>query len=409
MAHFADAQSGLRSPIAHPRREIEVRFLDGEGLLFDSASRKLYAANRAATFVWCCLEDGMAPGEIARAIHHTFRLSVTTARNYVETAAREWCRHGLHTDAVGSPAPPPRVTEVQVQSRYRATSDFACDESFAPVAERDCRLLDTNFRIRFASEEARIYLDPYLSPLAGVPSGTSPTIVDVIERNGRHALVHDGRVIERWAAPEELVPIAKLALIGMALKPSGDFGALHAAAACRGETGPCVLLPGPSGAGKSTLTAGLLSEGFQSLGDDTVVLAGESLGVRAVPFGICLKDGAWKLLASRFPDLSCQPIHDRPDGKRVRYLVSPPPARPGNPRAVAWIVFPQRTNHRSELVPISRPDALCRLTAQFCPLGSGLDLPKVEQLIEWISRLPCFELRYATLDHGIDLIKSLIK
>jgi hypothetical protein len=406
--YAAAAGVSLSSLTAYPRRGTEVRFLDGEGLLFDSTSQKLYAANRAATFVWCCLEDGMAAGEIVRAMHRTLRLSVTTAQDYVETAVREWRRHGLLTDSIERPAPPPRVTETPVHRRLQATGDSIHGESFDPVAERHCRLLDTDFRIRFGSEDARIDLDPYLRPLAGEPAGAAPITVDVIERSGLHALVHEGRVIERWADPEELVPIVKLALLGMSLRLSGDFGALHAAAVCR-ETGPCVLLPGPSGVGKSTLAAGLLSEGFRSLGDDTVVLADGSLDIRAVPFGICLKDGSWKLLASRFPDLSRQPIHDRLDGKRVRYLIPPPSARPDSPRAAAWIAFPRRTNRRSELVPISRPDALCRLAVQFCPLGSGLDLPKVEQLIEWIGGLSCFELRYATLDHGINLIKSLFK
>lgn len=380
-------------------------------MLFDSASQNLYAINRAATFAWCCLEDGMAPVEIAHAIHHTFRLSVTTAQDYVEMAIREWRTHGLLTDSAGGPVPPSRAAQTPVrQHRHAPPDDFARGESSAPVAEREFRLLDTDFRIRFDSKDTQIELDPYLNSLSGEPSGTtSPTIVDVIERNGLRTFVHDSRIIERWATPEELVPIAKLVLIGMALKVSGDFGALHAAAVCRNETGPCVLLPGPSGAGKSTLTAGLLSENFQSLGDDTVVLANGSLDVRAVPFGICLKNGSWRLLASRFPDISYQPIHDRPDGKRVRYLLPPPSARPDGPRAAAWIVFPRRTDSVSALVPISRPDALCRLAAQFCPLGSGLDLPKVEQLIEWISGLSCFELRYATLDCGIDLIKGLFR
>lgn len=64
-------------------------------MFFDSTSQKLYPTNRAATFVWRCLEDGMATGEIAHAMHRTLRLSIATARDYVETAIREWHRHGL--------------------------------------------------------------------------------------------------------------------------------------------------------------------------------------------------------------------------------------------------------------------------------------------------------------------------
>jgi hypothetical protein len=196
------------------------------------------------------------------------------------------------------------------------------------------------------------------------------------------------------------------------LEQSCDFGAIHAAAVHRGGNAPCVMLPGPSGIGKSTLTAALVADGFRTLGDDTIVLARDTLDVRAVPFGICLKNGAWQLLAARFPDLVEQPVHNRLDGKRVRYL------NPGGqgvaqescaPRPAAWIVFPQRVDYGdSDLIPISRPEALSRLAAQFCPLGAGLDLPKIDRLVRWIGGIACFELRYSTLDQGAERLKELI-
>lgn len=85
MAHriyAAAAGTSLPSLIAHPRRGTEGRFLDGEGVLFDSISQKLYAANPATMFVWCYLEDGIAAGEIVRAMHRTLRLSTATAQDY---------------------------------------------------------------------------------------------------------------------------------------------------------------------------------------------------------------------------------------------------------------------------------------------------------------------------------------
>lgn len=395
-----------------PRPRTVIRFLDDEGLIFDSIARKLYSANRTAAFIWCGLEDGLTSDEIAGEVQATFRLPPVTAEHYVEAAIAEWRRLGLVTDGRED------IADMAPMDHFHTVAPLGADYGYAPVgrppevvAERNCCLLDTCFRIRFGSEAVLAELDPYLAPLVADSTAASALVVDVIEREGLRGLFHRGELFERWVTADQIVPIAKLCLIELALKRSHDFGAVHAAAVYRGERSPCVILPGPSGSGKSTLTAALISRGFQSLGDDTVVFAHDSLDVRAVPFGICLKDGAWKLLASRFPNLAEQPVHDRLDGKRVRYLVPPAvssPAGPSNRRSARWLVFPTRTdNVRSELVPISRPAALSRLASQFCPLGTGLDLPKVERLMEWIHGVSSYELRCANLDDGVALIEEL--
>lgn len=390
------------------RRDVFLRFLDSQGLLFDSTVQKLYLANRSAAFIWCCFEEELRPDDAVRRLQETFGLTAVIAKAYVDDAIQEWTRLGLLGNACQENAAPRGPDESWLAS---FCSEYG-DSMPYPFVERTCRLLDTHFAIRFVSETAHRDLASYLLPLATDKMPKTTVAIDVVENGRLRALVHNGRIIGKWGTPEEIVPILKLGLIRLAMEKSLDFGALHAAAVCRDDGGPCVLLPGPSGVGKSTLTAALLSEGLQSLGDDTVVLARETLDVRGVPFGICLKSGAWKLLAARFPSLLDQPIHSRLDGKRVRYLI--PDTRRGDvlekPRPAAWIVFPQQPDGTcSELVPLSRADALRRLTAQFCPLGRGLDVQKLDQLIEWMRGIACYELRCATLEGSIDLITALWK
>jgi hypothetical protein len=403
-------QKSTEKPTNDFRREASLRFLDGQGFLFDPAVQKLYLANRTAAFIWCCFDEEMQPDDIAHRLQETFGLTPAIAKSYVKDAVQEWTRLGLLDNTNQKNI---RTPEESWLEPIRSGPDgFRHEDMRQPFAERTCRLLDTHFIVRFGSEATCRALDPYLLPLATDEKPNTTLAIDVVENGELRALLHQGRIIEQWGTLEEIVPILKLGLIQLAIKKSLDFGALHAAAVCQNDDGPCVLFPGPSGAGKSTLTAALLSEGFESLGDDTVVLARDTLNVRGVPFGICLKNGAWELLATRFPHLTEQPIHNRLDGKRVRYLI--PDTRRGGvlekARPAAWIVFPQQVGDRhSELVPLSRADALSRLTDQFCPLDRGLNLQKIDRLIEWMGGIDCYELRCGTLESGVDLIKALWK
>jgi hypothetical protein len=206
------------------------------------------------------------------------------------------------------------------------------------------------------------------------------------------------------------VPVAKIALVTFALERSGDFGALHAGAVCRSD-GPCVVIAGASGAGKSTLVAALAAHGFRSLGDDTVVLARDTLAVRAIPFGICLKEGAWTLLSPRVPELSEQPVHQRLDGKRVKYFIPRGPSGAtgrAEQHLVSAIVFPNRSDDGPlELIRVSHADALTRLASEFCPLGGRLDAEKIERLIRWVGGMTCLEMRYASLDDGMNAVAGI--
>jgi len=395
------------------RDGVSLHLVGDEGVLLDGLSQCLYRANATATFIWFCLEDGLSPEESGRHLQRTFGTTETIAKHYVAEAIREWTTLGLLSDTANETDEP----------RGRATGDIAIagddrsksaapDRPFVAVSERNYRLLDTDFRLRFASHSVEADIHPFLIPLGeSAPGEADPVVIDVREENGRRALYSGNRVIERWAAADEIVPVAKIALVTFALERSRDFGALHAAAVCRRPDAPCVVIAGVSGSGKSTLTAGLVTDGFFSLGDDTIVLARDTLAIRAMPFGICLKEGAWGLLSGRLPALADQPVHQRLDGKRVRYFV--PEGGIGSPgrttqNAVTAVVFPHRTEGGPDcLLRVSHADALSRLAAEFCPLGGTLDAGKVERLIQWVDDVACFELRFSTLDGGMKRIGEL--
>ena len=394
--------------------EISLCIIDDEAILFDARDRKLYTANTMAAFIWCYLEDGLKLLDIISKIVTTFHVPLIEADHHLLSALKSWIRLDLITDRNSAEEVTAETADTGFASSLRIEpASSSITNSFKPVLECSYRLLDTNFRLRFDSVDTYRAMELNLRPFAALftDRDTSQEVIDVIGRGNTSALIHDGRILEKWAARDEIVPLARLALITLALERSRDFGAVHAATVRLKSDSRCLLLPGRSGVGKSTLTAALIGDGFEALGDDTVVLSQKSLEVRPIPFGVCLKDGAWDLLASRFPKLATYPIHHRPDGKRVRYLMPEMIASLTDAQArhtVNWMIFPERNGTgEAHLVPVRRPDALSRFVFQFCPLGTGWDSQKIDRLAQWIGTIECFELHFSTLDQGVRKLREL--
>ncbi len=273
------------------------------------------------------------------------------------------------------------------------------------------RLLDLQFRLHVSPGTLRQWIEPLLASLISeTPPGAPPLRIGLRAEDGRFVLAVHGEGTGWCARSSQVVPMLKASLLQLALRRSRDFGAIHAAAV--GRNGRCVLLPGASGSGKSTAAAALVAAGLDLLGDDTIVLAGDGLAARPIPFAICVKKGAWNLLAGRFPDLLEQPVHDRIDGQRVRYLAPPTvagDARRDTGRPVAAIVFLKREDGgAAELAALPPFEALQRLLAGFFPLADGLDPDKVERLLEWIGRTPSFELRFSSLEDCVTQVGGLL-
>lgn len=64
--------------------------LDDEGVFFFEPRQELYVFNTTATFVWCCLEEGFAPAEIARTYADAFGLDAAEATRQVHDLLNQW-------------------------------------------------------------------------------------------------------------------------------------------------------------------------------------------------------------------------------------------------------------------------------------------------------------------------------
>jgi hypothetical protein len=407
---IGDQTELLRSPVptgsadgVRLRPDVSVHFLGEESVLFDPIAQRVYAANTSATYIWCSLEDGLPHHEIVHRVQETFGISRDVADTYFGTAVENWRQLGLTLNGkAGASQPPAPESDITVPGETVVVAPSVVETSY--------RLLDVTFRFGFPNHGLAHETAAILVPLASTGFSQTRIRLDLVPWGDGYIIARDGRKFRWCTQQDQVVPLIKTCMIELALYASGDFGAVHAAAV--GRHNRCVLLPGVSGSGKSTLTAALVAAGLQLLGDDTVVLTPDELMARPVPFGICVKDGAWKLLSSRFPTLEELPIHNRLDGKRVRYLIGNDPeswAQPDDRFEIQSIAFIRRTaGARPGLSQISRSEALTRLTREFCLLADGLDTARIERLVEWIAGRDCYELSYEGLDDGVNLIKGLL-
>lgn len=395
----AGAGQAATAPPDVPRlpENVSLQILDEAGLLFDAATRQLYALNTTATFIWCQLEAGLSPAAIRAELEQVFGLGADVAAASLATALMQWRAAGLLDRPAGA------ETRTVAVGRYR--------------------LLDLRFRLQVSSPHLQADIAGLLAPLADDGAPARDTALADLLLDGRDLLLRQGgRIVETCRRPEQLLPMLKTGLVRLALEnshasPDGKTGgglcAFHAAGIVLGRH--CLLLAGASGSGKSTLTATLAADGHMILGDDTIVLAPD-LTVRPMPFAICLKPGAWRLLQPHWPLLEGLPAHRRLDGKRVRYLL--PPDRARWPQAesrwpVGWIVFPRRMGTgetgagETGLVRLGRAEALGRLMGECCPLGAGLDAAAIARLVEWIRGIACYELRFNGPDDALARLRSL--
>ena len=249
---------------------------------------------------------------------------------------------------------------------------------------------------------------PVLGHLEIPESSVDATAVDIIETANRLIVYRDREAFADCAAVTELAPIVKSLVWSTAVNNHDFFLDIHAGVV--GDGSQCILLPAPPGSGKSTLTASLMHVGYQFFSDEVALLEAGSFNVFPVPLAIGIKTSGIDALADRFPNLRELQVHRRGDGKQVAYIAPPPGFRPPNddPCPVGALVFPRYTpGAPTYLVALSKCEALKRLLDECKAVPSPLDFGKVEGLVKWISRTPCYSLTYGSIEAAIAEIRSV--
>jgi len=154
-----------------------------------------------------------------------------------------------------------------------------------------------------------------------------------------------------------------------------------------------------------------VAAGLGYLSDELALLEGDPLAIRAVPLALTVKPGAVDVLEPLYPGLAGLPVHQREDGKRVRYLPPPASAVPADVTAhpLKWIVFPRYTpGVETRLRALSKPEALERLLACCLSLPEWLTPESVERLVALLRAAETHELAMASLPEAVRALQALI-
>jgi hypothetical protein len=275
-----------------------------------------------------------------------------------------------------------------------------------PMLRRHYRLLNSEFCLRFSTQEQEAWVHPVLAHLSSEVSSKPELVLDVLDGPKGHVLVHDLLPVSHCKQVNELAPMIKNHLRQYAIDRFTFFLEIHAGVVSAGEQ--CLLLPGPPASGKSTLTAGLVHAGFGYLSDEHALLDENSLHAWPVPLGIAVKPGSVDVLKSTWPEVEHMNIHLREDGKKVRYLNPPESAITTHiGQSVGWIVFPRyKAGEETRIRPIPRASALKMLMDECMVLPELLNEARVGKLVRWMRSLQCFELQLSSLEKAIALVRE---
>ena len=431
----------LSNPPAPSIHDSNLYLMGSEGILFCRTTGRLYYLNTTADFVWCCFEEGLDPPAIIEALAEQFDISLDLARCDVLEALASWKSDEFSATAA------PDIAEAPLPDRdvYDALSMGASPQS-SPIAEDagneeylGCisteaetgrkvadattvplsaayhehyyRVGDIVLRTRYASVEAKSIVHPILAHLEAAPDPGEPNPLvnfDITEDAGDFALFRDQVKLRGPVPGGKLASLIHREALLAAYESSDCLAAIHAGAICH-EQG-CLLLPGASGSGKSTLTAALMDSGLTYLTDELVLLMPDTHVIRPLPVSLGLKRGSWPVLAPVFPMLESLPVYLQEDGTEVRYLTPTQSRLPEDTGyAVHSLVFPRyEAGARTGLTGLSAAEALYRLAEAGYAVPGQLESDVVEELIDWISRLECYELRLGDLNSAVSAIKELL-
>lgn len=385
--------------------DVHEFFLDEELILFSGLNRNLYRLNTTAAFIWCHHAEGFSPHETIRALTDAFRVPAAKAEANVRGSLSQWRNLGLLD------APPTLPHSLRPQENAEPIPPSAFLRPKPPLAhagERRYQLAGTGFQVCFATPEIEAVVHPLFAHL----EAPRPAPIEEI-----FALVQsaEGFLIWRNSVPfaccqelRELAPLVHGELLATVCKSAECLAVIHAAAVTKDNH--AILFPGDSGSGKSTLAAALITAGYGYLSDEIALLTRRPHGITPVPLSIGLKEGAWPILSSFHPGLMELPIHQRQDGKKIRYLPPvnlPQQAVPDYP--VKQIIFPRyQASKATSIRPISRAEALYRIAEGGYNVNGHLNTATVSELVRWIGGIKCYEICYSSLPEALSHVAELI-
>jgi hypothetical protein len=384
--------------------EASLHILGDRGVLLDPRTQRLYRLNELATLLWCCFEEGWSTGRTSALLQDRCGISAEQASCFIASALADWRGLGL-IGCKGSGEPLESALSPPPESPLAAPS--------APVpatpSSRAYRILDSVIELRGLAESLLAPLDDVLGQGSAGQAPAGRVVCTLASEGSGFTLYEEGEPIDACEAEEAIVPMLKAALVRMAVERTPGIALVHAAAvAARGRG---FVMPAPAGSGKSTLAAALVLDGWQLLADDTTLLSSSCSAIRPVRTALCLKEGAWPVIAARAKSLEGLPVHRRADGHLVRYLPLPQRGAGEDDAALvpmSFVIFPRYgAGEPLELRPLDPDETFDRFLPEFYPLANRFDRQLLDELVAALRQAQAFELSYGDLDAAMSAVRGL--
>jgi hypothetical protein len=367
-----------------PAEELWLRLSIGSSLLFvgerpaiySEERRKLFQLNELAAYIGCRLEDGVRFRDLREDL--TGRgLDIDSATRSIVDLLLAWSREGLATADLEAP---PRE----------------------PIRSQSIRMANGGALIRYHDAGLATRIAPVFEHLR-VDLGTPGTHYDVrlacgmvlISKDAGPALI---------VTPRQAAPALKGCLTEDVLENPCWTLALHAACLIRNDR--AILLSGRPGAGKTTLALWMLAAGFEYGGDDITLMDSDGR-FQGAPFAPAVKSGSWHIVRRIRPDLGSALVHDRLDGKRVRYMPPQPLAKIRPMPLGAVIVLKRNRSGQSLLTPLEPAILLPKLIDGATSVSKTISRRTLQTLVRGIAGARRCELTYSDPEEAAQTLRNL--
>ena len=378
-------------------------FMNG-GVLYLNGSRRIWALNSMAAFIWCILDKVGSLEELASRLASAFHIDNIKALGDTKATITCFEREGLFTarQKIGPMEKSDRWDITPTGPGFVEPKSWAIRRFFKTanhVFEFCC--MDTSLGKAITGHIAHLGLDneaPCDTRLAIFPGKGATKTWDIFI---------DGLRFREGLRKNEVFPHIATLFFVRACEALEDRLLFHAAVL--EKSGTTIVFPGEAGSGKTTLAAALMLHGCRFFSDEIAVLNVESLCVSPLPLPMSIKPGSVGPLSRYYAGLSERSVHLRSDGKKVRYL-SPPPQNLTETVEVSvpvnYLVFPKyREDAENRLNTLDKFETMQRLATTG---SSNRDITNrdVKAMIALVEKSPCYEIVYSDLSKAVALLEN---
>ena len=378
-------------------------------LLFQTGTRKIWALNHSAAFLWSLLETTADLKVLALQLAHTFKISLSQAIKDTEAAMVSFRADGLLGMSL-----PGQVDSTEQAIPLSLPATNAVRLHGVQWVERFSFSLP-HHRLEFCSSDTDIALEfrkamRHFEGSVCSPGSSSQLCIarcDSLKR--KFDIYLNGRLFSSNIPKNDAIITLLYCTFSLATEILSDKILFHAAVLER--AGMAFIFPGDSGSGKTTLAALLCKKDFRYISDELAVVDPDTGLITPLPLPMSIKKGAWPILRPLYPELDTHKIYVRADRKEVRVFAPEVMSDMNGPKEIApaALIFPRFDPiSPAKTQELAKSDAIRRL-ASSCSSSRPLTERDIATIIRLVDNHPCFSVTYSHCEVVEELLDDIMK